>query len=606
MDSLFRRTPVLLVLLLAGCPAALVTGTVEGSVEDLAGAPIVGASAQLDAEHTVITDATGHFVLELPEGDLQRVLVSHAGYVSVARRIDVLGGAATTARFVLGPEAAAIHVDAVEAGFDVTGVRDAGLSAPPNAFVHADGTPATGAVDVVLTPFDPSVPAELDAFPGELRGIRLGGSEVILESWGVVDAVVRQGDEILQVADGRMVTLRVPPPGDGRTPPESVATWYFDEDETAWMEVGSADLDATSGLFVADVPHLTPYNCDQPIVPGCIRGIVRDERGNGVFGAQITVLSNPRGTMSYDFTEFDGYYCLYVERNSELTIEVRTPGIEGCPVEQQDHGYCVTTRTARSGAAGTTGGYPASCDRNCTVIAPSIEVGTPDPGPTPPGCTTDTSASPFGGVCGEALTSMFTCWAPMGACEYVFEEGVGDAGTTTLSYANGASATSSFDPFSGYVMIYTNAAGTECGRVVSGLFGGIEYQLPSGRAVTVDVAEDGTTTVSCDGRTETLTAAQLDTISTCAPSITARPGTAPTQVGGCRPREGTIGGLCRSGAFCDSDYECCARVGDEPTCQPNGLCDALCDSDADCTFGTQCCDVAGYSVCVDPRGCASS
>lgn len=607
MDSLSRRTPVLLVLLLAGCPAVPDTGTLEGTVQDVTGAPIALATAELDAEHTTLTDETGHFVLDLPVGDLQRILVTHAGFVSVARRVDVLGGLATTAHFVLQEEAAPIHVDAVEAGFDVTGARNAGLAAPPNAFVHADGTPATGAVDVVLTPFDPSVPAELDAFPGELRGIRLGGSEVILESWGVVDAVVRQGEEILQVADGQMVTLSVPPPGDGRTPPESIATWYFDEEQTAWVEVGSADLDAMSGLFVAEVPHLTPYNCDQPIVPGCIRGIVRDVAGDGVFGAQVRVLSNPRGTMSYDFTESDGYYCLYVERNSELTIEVRTPGIEGCPVEQQDRGYCVTTRTARSGSAGTSGGYPASCDRNCTVIAPSIEVGAPDPGPTPAGCTTDTAASPFGGICGEALTSMFACWAPMGACEYAFEESVGgDGGTTTLSYANGATAMSSFDPFSGYVMVYTNAAGTECGRVVSGLFGGVEYRLPSGRAVTVDVAEDGTTTVSCDGRTETLTAAQLDTISTCAPSVTARPGSIPTQVGGCRPREGTIGGLCRAGAFCDADYECCSRVGDEPTCQPNGLCDALCDSDADCTFGTQCCDVAGYSVCVDPRGCASS
>ena len=607
MDSLSRPIPLLLVLFLGACPAVPATGTIEGTVEDLTGAPIVGAEAQLDADHLATTDETGHFVLELPAEDLQRVLVTHPGYVSVARRIDVLGGEATTARFVLQHEATAIRVDAVEAGFEVTGARNAGLAAPPNAFVHADGTPVTGAVDVVLTPFDPSVPAELDAFPGELRGIRLGGSEVILESWGVVDAVVRQGEEILQVAEGQMVTLSVPPPGDGRTPPESIATWYFDEDQTAWVEVGTADLDAMSGLFVADVPHLTPYNCDQPIVPGCIRGMVRDADGNGIFGAQVTVLSNPRSTVSYDFTEFDGYYCLYVERNSELTIEVRTPGIEGCPVEQQDRGYCVTTRTARSGAAGTSGAYPASCDRNCTVIAPSIEVGSPDPGPNPPGCTTATSSDPFGGVCGEALTTMFTCWAPMGTCEYAFEEGVGgDGGTMTLEYANGATAMSTSDPFSGYAMIYTNAAGMECGRVVSGLFGGAEYRLPGGRTVTLDVAEDGTTTVSCEGRTETLSAAQLDTISTCAPSITARPGAAPTQVGGCRPREGTIGGLCRSGAFCDADYECCSRVGDEPTCQPNGLCDALCDSDLDCTLGTQCCEISGYSVCVDPRGCVSS
>jgi hypothetical protein len=567
------------------------------------GAPIAGAEVRFDDEHVVTTDGSGDFLLELPAENLQRIVVTHPGHVSVARRIDVLGGEATAARFVLQHEAAAIRVEAVEAGFAVTGARNAGLAAPSNAFAHTDGTLATGPVDVVLTPFDPSVPAEFDAFPGELRGIRLGGSEVILESWGVVDAVVRQGDEILQVVEGQMVTLTLPPPGDGRAPPESIATWYFDEDQTAWVEVGTADLDVSSGLFVAEVPHLTPYNCDQPIVPGCIRGIVRDADGNGIFGAQVTVSSNSRSTISYDFTEFDGYYCLYTERNSEVTIEVRTPGVEGCPPDQQDRGYCVTTRTARSGAAGATGAYPASCSASCTVIAPSIEVGAPDPGPSPSGCTTDTSASPFGGACGEVLTTMFTCWAPMGACEYVFDED-GEGGSTTLTYANGATAMTVFEPLSGYAMIYTNAAGRECGRVVSGLFGGAEFRLPSGRAATVDVADDGTTTVSCDGRTETLTPAQLDTVSTCAPSI-ARPG-GTSEVGGCRPREGTYGGLCRSGAFCDGDYECCSRVGDEPTCQPSGLCEALCDSDSDCTMGTQCCAISGYTLCIDPSSCVSS
>jgi hypothetical protein len=81
------------------------------------------------------------------------------------------------------------------------------------------------------------------------------------------------------------------------------------------------------------------------------------------------------------------------------------------------------------------------------------------------------------------------------------------------------------------------------------------------------------------------------------------PGATPSGVGACRPREGTIGGRCRSGAFCDADYECCSRVGDEPTCQPNGLCDALCDGDEDCSVGTICCQIGGYAVCADPRGC---
>ncbi len=88
-------------------------------------------------------------------------------------------------------EAPAVPLDA-DLGGVVTGARGARIEAPAGAFVTRDGEPVQGTVEVHLTPLNPAIPAEYDAYPGDGLARTMDGSLVQLETFGVLDVTVLQ------------------------------------------------------------------------------------------------------------------------------------------------------------------------------------------------------------------------------------------------------------------------------------------------------------------------------------------------------------------------------------------------------------------------------
>src|SRR5690606_3761308 len=99
-------------------------------------------------------------------------------------------------------------------------------------------------VEVSLTPLDPSVPAELAAYPGDFSAETMDGASVMLETFGVMDVTIRQAGEELNVAPGRALTVRFPAPAGNAAPPAVAGLWSFDEARARWVEEGSASYDA--------------------------------------------------------------------------------------------------------------------------------------------------------------------------------------------------------------------------------------------------------------------------------------------------------------------------------------------------------------------------
>lgn len=259
---------------------------VIGTVLDVGGLPLAGVEVR-SGPATATTATDGTFELEAASGPAVIVKLHKAGYVRGLERIDVLDGTPTTLGAVLREEAPAIPLDA-DAGGEAIGIRGARIDAAPGSFVRPDGTPVGGMVDVHLTPLNPALPAEYDAYPGDGLARQEGGALVQLETFGVLDVTVRKDGEELTIADGMGVQVDFPLPDPAPAElPETVALWGFDEEAGVWEEEGVATLDLAAGVYRGTITHLSPWNCDQPISTTCISGRVVDDSGAPIAGAIV-------------------------------------------------------------------------------------------------------------------------------------------------------------------------------------------------------------------------------------------------------------------------------------------------------------------------------
>ena len=323
------------------------TPRIAGTVLDAGGAGLADVSVQQDGRELGVTDAQGRFEIFADPGDVIVLQFHKPGHVRGLERVQVADGP-TALRVTMLDEAPAIAFDA-DAGGKVTGMRGASIDAMPASFVDRQGNAVSGMVDVHLTPLNPGVAAELAAYPGDGRARTSGGETVQLETFGVVDVTVRQGDTDLTIADGMGVVVEFPLPDPmPATPPETIALWGFDDATGEWTEEGIATLDLERGVYVGTITHLSPWNCDQPLEATCVKGHVIDESGDGIPGAYVIARGLDYSGDSAATAGEGGEFCVPVRKDSRIEVTVHLPG-----GEQQ-------TREIASGTEDTD--VPAACD----------------------------------------------------------------------------------------------------------------------------------------------------------------------------------------------------------------------------------------------------
>lgn len=321
--------------------------SLRGAVFDESGAPLVDVSIERDGSEVARTDADGTFDLSAGSGEQVVLSFRAPGFVRGIERIEV-ANAPTALRVTMRTEAPALPLDST-AGGRVDGMRGASIDAPALAFVDRSGNAISGMVDVHLTPLDPSVASELAAYPGDGRARTYSGETVGLESFGVVDVTVRQGETDLTIADGMGVTVEFPLPASSpAVPPETIALWGFDEQAGVWTEEGEAVLDAERGVYVGTITHLSPWNCDQPLEATCVGGEVIDGDGTPIAGAYIMARGIDYLGDASAVAGDDGRFCLAARKNSRLEVTVHLPGGESI------------TREVDTGSEDTE--IPAACD----------------------------------------------------------------------------------------------------------------------------------------------------------------------------------------------------------------------------------------------------
>ena len=344
---------------------AATTTRIRGLVVDAAGTPL----ADVRIEGTTggaVSDGAGTFEIDAPHGE-PAVLTFHSkGYVRGLERFDVGDASELRVDIAMVRMAEPIPLDSTVGG-EVVGVRQAALVAGPEVFRDQSGNPVTGMVDVHLTPLNPSIAAELDAYPGDGLARDAAGQTIHLETFGVLDVTVMQGDEELNIREGMGVTIRIPLPDPlPMDPPASIALWGFDDDAGVWVEEGIATLDADQGVYEGTIGHLSPWNADQPLDATCIKGRALHSSGDPAANVLVVARGVDYIGSSMTVTEDDGHFCAAVRKDSEVRVSLIGPtNMRG-------------SKIVHSGSAETA--IPPVCTEPSCLAVGDISLTAPDPG----------------------------------------------------------------------------------------------------------------------------------------------------------------------------------------------------------------------------------
>ncbi len=260
-------------------PATAGSAAAHGRILGLDGVAIEGvavAQAGLGstANAAATSDASGQVALTLDTGVPLSLRLSKPGFADqfVTLRIPAGSGSDVYFEATLRARDAAQTLADTSTGGALSGRDGASITLPAAALVDGTGAPASGPVQIAMTPVDVTAPGA-GGFPGSFDGIQPDGTTTPIVSFGTVEFVLSSGADRLQLAPGKTATIEVPIYAARRTDGSVLAVgdttplWSLDEATSMWIQEGSglivASAASPSGLAMrATVAHLSWWNSD--------------------------------------------------------------------------------------------------------------------------------------------------------------------------------------------------------------------------------------------------------------------------------------------------------------------------------------------------------
>lgn len=566
--------------------------TIRGVVTDVSGDAVSGVTVRLGDDSTK-SNSKGEYELKTSE-KRGTVRFEKSGYLPGLERVEVQDFTVALSAVLL-PRGDKVTIDA-EAGGEVTGARGSRVIIPEGSIVDSEGKAVEGDVDVYVTPIDPSVPAELTAAPGDFTA-RENGETTALESYGMVDITLEQDGRTLNVKDGEVFTAFIPAPANVSEPPTTMPLYSFDEEDGVWVLEGTATYSAEAGGYEAELPHLSTWNCDQPLEATCEKGKVVDDQGRPVQGARVRASGVDYSGQSEAVTDENGQFAVAVRRNSQVDIVAEHPE-GGGQVRRVESGSAQTEIPPEVGDSG--------CGDGGTWI---IEPGKFDSGGEKKDCSEYSSV--FGD--NECLADL---GRELGKCEAKFEGSCrieySETGIVT-TYGDGSKMVTGVD---GTSSVY-DPEGKLCYEMAvspSETGGSAVYQFGDGQEYKWDYSDPEEPTLTCpSGESFKITKEQSQAISACQPDdstdMPSEMGGA-GNAGGCEvilPGSGgsdgsggsSSGGASSGGASSD---------GGSPS-SGGGPAEGYCANDTSCTGTEVCCDLGigeNYKICLDEATCTAA
>lgn len=293
---------------------ALSNTAVAGIITSEANVALAGASVALPGQKaSVVTDGNGTYTLPVGSakvGETLALSVTHPDYSTLNTRV-TLTGRATPGNYALRAHGTVQQVTLPSGDKSTplsvsTGDANGGgatLRIAAGDLVTPGGQVATGSATVKMAYWDPA--GALDTAPAPLLGRSAGDSNLTgLLSYGMANIEISQGNDVLQVASGRSLSLNFnsPTTADANllkdvdpTDPAAPQLWYADPNSGAWVLAGSmasgeVSLDANTGVVRSKLPHLSGWNIDGVTTTNlCLSGNVVKDCGGPQANSKLTL-----------------------------------------------------------------------------------------------------------------------------------------------------------------------------------------------------------------------------------------------------------------------------------------------------------------------------
>lgn len=305
------------------------TATLSGRVTDDAGKPVSGALVKAGSS-SATTDIDGAFTISSATIDKKAALVKveKDGFFLGTKTIVAIANKSNQVAIRLIPKTLA-GTFAASGGGTVTVPSNGGTIAfETNSIINpATNVAYTGTVTVQAFFINPEASNFNDIIPGTLRGITTANEETGLQSFGMM-AVELSGasGEKLQLAPGKNATLRFPiPVGLQAEAPATIPLWSLDETTGLWKQEGNATRQGNE--YIGNVGHFSFWNCDAPFPIIEFTGIIKNQEGANIAGAEVVILVPPDNTTAgrvtgSGITNADGVFAGKIPANKNLQLKV--------------------------------------------------------------------------------------------------------------------------------------------------------------------------------------------------------------------------------------------------------------------------------------------
>ena len=436
---------------------------VFGVVADKQGAPLDGVTVTIQGTNAKSGVSGIYKVTVSGATDDMVAYFQKDGYVDVYRKVSTFSKNGTRLDVIMAKVGSEKTLDDAAAGGSVQGAGLA-VSIPAGAFVDSNGAAVNGEVKLNLTYFNPTSAADLDACPGELIGRDDSGKVTALKTLGMIDLTALKDGKKLQIADGQKVSVEIPVPSGMLTPPATVPLWSFDKDAGQWVQEGNATLDVAKNVYVANLPHLSPWNIDQVENVTCVKGRVVDAaNGDAVVGGIVRFSGPDISMFDQKFTDDNGNFCLFVPIDTDINVSAIHPSGGG------------TVKSVHTQITPVMVNYK-QCDKCQDIGTIVVEAGMMHEGTHSEACAD--VMSDFYGTCLDGLSDYASCFQTSGKCK-----GKGGMTEMSVTWENGAKIVSSVKKDSDGKMTSTTKSYSSSGKLC-------------GTIVTVSDTEDATTYTS--------------------------------------------------------------------------------------------------------------
>jgi len=303
-------------------PVATPTGIVAGTVRSATtGQAIPGVTLTVGA--TVVTSAAdGSYTVTLDVNERAVIRAKAAGFAENFQISRVTAGQTAALDVQLLPAGVIRSVNVAVGGTVIVPGTKAQVSIPAGALVPATGGAVAAAVNVALTPINPSL--DVGIMPGDYTAVlSAGGSAVPIESFGAMLVDVRDGAGVrYSLATGQTASVRIPLGTLSTSPPSSMPLLGFNESTGLWEQQGTATLAgaAPDQYYEGTVARFGYWNADQAMNTVVVTGCVRDTADQPVANVMVKTSGiNYSGTASA-YTDTAGGFRVAVRRNGVATL----------------------------------------------------------------------------------------------------------------------------------------------------------------------------------------------------------------------------------------------------------------------------------------------